>query len=463
MVKHPQIIQGGMGIDVSKYTLSNTVSRLGGQGTISGVTLERVMTRTLQNGDLNGDVRRALRHLPFKEISEKILKNYFVEGGIQKGISYKGVPFLSINPPASLIELIIAANFVYVWLAKEGHTSPISINYLEKVSMPHIYAITGAMLADVDFITMGAGIPIKIPAVITAVQNWETASYPIPVLGKDGKKFDYVMSFNPQTFLGEKPYEINKPGFIPIISSNLLATLFTTKLPQGSVYGFVVEEPTAGGHNAPPRNKVEYGEKDFVNYEKLAELGLPFWIAGGYASPERLQWSLSMGAKGIQCGSIFALCEESGMNPKIRKQLRKFGFNGQLDIKTDFKVSPTDYPFKVAQLNETLSEENVYSSRERICSQGGLIVLYEKENGSIGYRCPSEPVEKYLSKGGEVGDTIGRGCLCNGLLSTAGLGDSWEPPIVTLGDDTSFLFELMEDENSSYGAIDAMRYLNSFY
>lgn len=461
-IKYPRIIQGGMGINISNYHLASSVSMLGQQGTISGVTLERVLIRILQNGDLDGDIRRALSFFPFPKISEKILQKYFIEGGIKKLTPFKGVPFFSINPPASLIELVIAANFCMVWLAKEEHNNPVSINYLEKVSMPHIYAITGAMLAGVDFITMGAGIPIKIPPVIEAISKWETASYPIPVDGKDGKRFNHIMSFDPKSFLGEKPFEIKKPGFIPIISSNILAQKLLKELPVGDVYGFVVEEYFAGGHNAPPRNKIDYGEKDFVNYEKLAEMGLPFWIGGKYASPEKLEWALSIGAKGIQAGSIFALCEDSGMDIMIRRSLRRLGYNQELNVKTDFRVSPTDYPFKVAQLPETLSEENVYNSRERVCSQGGLIVLYEKENGSIGYRCPSEPIDKYLSKGGKIEETVGRGCLCNGLLSTAGLGDFGEPPIVTMGDETIFLKRLMLNERDWYGAREAIDYLLSF-
>jgi nitronate monooxygenase len=65
---------------------------------------------------------------------------------------------------------------------------------------------------------------------------------------------------------------------------------------NGRVDGFVVEGPTAGGHNAPPRGKLQlndlgepvYGERDRVDLTKLRDLGLPFWLAGGYGSRERL-------------------------------------------------------------------------------------------------------------------------------------------------------------------------------
>ena len=468
METYPKIIQGGMGIYISSPHLARTVSMLGQQGTVSGVTLERILVRILQHGDLDGHMRRALSHFPFPHIAEEVVNAFYVEGGISKGKTIKGIPFFSLYPPDILIKTVICANFAFVWLAKEGHSNPVSINYLEKVSMPHIYAITGAMLAGVDIITMGAGIPIKIPGVIDAISKWETVSYPIPVLGKDGKTFSVQMYFDPGAFLGKKPFEIMKPKFIPIISSNLLVTLFLTKLPSGSVHGFVVEEPIAGGHNAPPRRVLyddlgqalpSYGDKDKVDYAKLADKAIPFWIGGGYASPERLEWAFSLGAMGIQTGSIFALSDDSGMHPEIRRRMRQRAFNKSLIVKTDMRASPTGYPFKVAQLDDTVSNHDVYESRNRVCSQGGLIELYEKRDDSVGYRCAAEPIDKFVAKGGDLADTVGRKCLCNGLLAAAGLNDVKEPAIVTIGDDLSFLTHLMKHENDSYTAADAIRYL----
>ena len=174
------------------------------------------------------------------------------------------------------------------------------------------------------------------------------------------------------------------------------------KLPPGSIYGFVVEEPTAGGHNAPPRNKINYGEKDYVDYKKLSELGLPFWIGGGYTSPSALHQAMQLGAAGIQVGSIFALSEESGMNPDARREVRGLGFRDELKVRTDMRISPTGFPFKVIELPGTISENSIYESRKRICNIGGLVSLYEKEDGKIRRRCAAEPVDKFLKKGGKL-------------------------------------------------------------
>lgn len=462
----PKIIQGGMGVNISSWSLARTVSLLGQRGTVSGAGLQRMITRMLQAGDEGGHIRRALSHFPFPEIAEKIIAMYYVKDGIPKGTPFKATPVFTINPSRLLILLTVCASYAIIWLAKENNPNPVSINYLEKIAMPHVYAITGAMLADVDYITMGAGIPLQVPAVLSAIAEGREASYHLPVIGKNITS--HAMRFNPVEFFGGKLPPIRKPGFVPIISSNLLANILLKKLPPGSIHGFVVEEPTAGGHNAPPRKPILnekgepepiYGEKDIVDYPALAALGLPFWIGGSYASPEKLKWAFSVGAAGIQAGSIFALSEESGMSPDIRRKLRKLGFEGTLTIKTDMRISPTGFPFKVADLPETIADSAVYAARTRICDQGELVSLYERPDGKIGSRCASEPIDKYVAKGGNAADCVGRGCLCNGLITTAGFGNEEEPPVVTLGDDVAFLPYLMADSESSYTVADALKYL----
>ncbi len=62
-----------------------------------------------------------------------------------------------------------------------------------------------------------------------------------------------------------------------------------------------------------------YGPRDVVNLDKIAGLGLPFWLAGSYGSPERLREALAQGASGIQVGTAFALSKESGLDPDVRR------------------------------------------------------------------------------------------------------------------------------------------------
>jgi len=464
----PQIIQGGMGVKISDWPLARAVSMRGQQGTISGVALERVLALLLQLGDKGDHIHRALAHFPFPDVAKKVLNAFCPKDKTKPVKIFRSTPVFSIKPSELLISLTICANFAFVWLAKEGHKYPISINYLEKLAMPHIYAITGAMLAGVDYITMGAGIPIQIPQVIQDLCVGHTAKYRVPVVGKNIT--EVTMRFSPLEFFGSSFSELAKPKFLPIISSNLLAKLFMTKLPLGSVDGFIIERPSAGGHNAPPRKllfdeqgELIYGPKDQVNYTEIAEYGLPFWIGGSAGSPEQLRWALAQSANGIQVGTIFALCEESGMDPVLKNRLRQSAYDGQLQIKTGIRSSPTGFPFKVAQLSGTISDPTVYATRNRICDQGGLVSLYERPDGKIAYRCSAEPIEDYLRKGGSLDETVDRICLCNGLIATTSISTkaNYEPALVTLGDDTSFVKYLMSKSDSSYTANDAIDYLLS--
>jgi len=202
---------------------------------------------------------------------------------------------------------------------------------------------------------------------------------------------------------------------------------------------------TAGGHNAPPRGALQldgdgqpiYGQRNVVDLPRLAELGLPFWLAGGYGTPARLGEALSMGAAGVQIGTAFALCRESGLTESNRRALRALSASGEARVYTDPLASPTGFPFKVAPLAGTLSDDEVFRRRERVCDLGFLRRVYRREDGRLGYRCPSEPVDEYLRKGGAVEDTAGRKCLCNALLANVGLAqvraDGEEASLLTVG------------------------------
>ncbi len=89
---------------------------------------------------------------------------------------------------------------------------------------------------------------------------------------------------------------------------------------------------------------------------------------------------------------------------------------------------------------------------------------YLKEDGKVGYRCPAEPVDAYVRKGGTAVETDGRRCLCNALVANIGHGqhrpDGYvEPPLLTLGQDLGFLPDLVRAIGGDYFAADAIDYL----
>lgn len=463
----PKIIQGGMGVGVSSAQLANTVSKHGQLGVVSGTALGLTFARRLmQKG--NDVYIEALKHFPFKKMAERILKRFHPK---QAEDPFKMVEMPSIHPSEDLNELIVAANFVEVHLAKKGHQGMVGINFLEKIQFPTLASIYGAILAGVDYILMGAGIPHRIPDVIQKLSNHEEAVYPIKVQNDLSNDIE-LSTFSPKSFAKDETLpKLKKPQFLAIIGSHTLAT-YLMKSEFGTPDGFVVEMPIAGGHNAPPRGRYPltesgepiYGERDIVDFETLKALNKPFWLAGGYGHPDALKEALSLGAVGIQVGTAFAFSNESGFEASLKQRVLRQVLSKNIRVKTDIKASPTGFPFKVASVEGTLSEDALYASRTRICDLGYLREAYRKENGSIGYRCPSEPVEDYVRKGGKIEDTIGRKCLCNGLVAGIGLGqkrksNQEELPLVTSGDDLLNLSPLIHEDTYSYSAVEVLNYI----
>jgi nitronate monooxygenase len=327
------------------------------------------------------------------------------------------------------------------------------------------------MLAGVDYVLMGAGIPQSIPGMLDRLANGEVAELPLRVVGADTAD-NYVSRFDPAAFTpGEVP-RLERPKFLAIVGSSTLATMLARKA-NGRVDGFVVEGPTAGGHNAPPRGKPQlsprgepvYGARDEVDLKAIHALQRPFWLAGAYGSPEGVVQALEAGATGVQVGTAFAFCNQSGLNENIRQRVLRMSRRGELDVFTDPVASPTGFPFKVLHLEGTLSEPTNYQQRQRGCDLGFLRQVYKKPDGEVGWRCPAERVESYVGKGGKAEDAMGRKCLCNGLLANVGLQQvrDGEPerPLVTCGDDVkATLMQLSSHGNaSSYSAADVVRYL----
>jgi nitronate monooxygenase len=472
MVQFPKIIQGGMGVGVSNWRLANAVSRLGQLGVVSGTAIDQLFVRRLADGDLGGHMRRGLEAFPFPEMARRIWQDYFVPGGKSSGTPYPTVQMHQRKDSPKLIELCMVSNFVEVFLAREGHKNPVGINFLEKVQLPHLPSIYGAMLAGVGYVLMGAGIPLHIPGVLDAYAMHQAADYKLAVTGAVPGQ-DTQMHLDPAEFAEGPLPTLSRPRFLAIVSSNTLATTMLRRA-TGRVDGLVIESPTAGGHNAPPRGKLQlneagepvYGERDRVDIEGLRALGVPFWLAGGYGNAEKLREALEQGAAGIQVGTAFAFSEESGMRPDLKKRLMAQAKMGTGDVFTDPLASPTGFPFKVAQLEGTSSAFNIYQERKRVCDLGYLRDPYSTEEGKIGYRCSAEPVANYLAKGGKIEDTVGRKCLCNALMANIGHAqtrkdDVEEPPLVTVGDDLNTIATFLAPGRESYSAADVVKSLLS--
>lgn len=205
------------------------------------------------------------------------------------------------------------------------------------------------MLADVDYVIMGAGIPNKIPGILDALAEGKDCALPIEVSGAnndDEAQVAFAMKFSPTKFwketespaLAQEP--LRRPDFLPIVSSTTLAQSLLKRSngegPTRGINGFVVELNSAGGHNAPPRGwryeptnpsmseeerkqkglnergEPVYGEKDMVDVKDFGKVakGLPYWFAGSYGRKEKLVQVLEGGGNGIQVKMIYTLLDE---------------------------------------------------------------------------------------------------------------------------------------------------------
>lgn len=466
----PVIIQGGMGAAVSDWRLANAVSSHGQLGVVSGVALGAILARRLESGDPGGHMRRALAAFPMKDAAKRIIDRHYIENGKNPDDRFAVKPMAKMKSSQRVLDLMIAGNFCEVYLAKEGHSNPVGVNFLEKIQVTTLPSLYGVMLAGVDYVLMGAGIPRYVPGILDRLAEGLDVELKVDVKGLTEQGDPYIR-FSPKEYAQELVGKLHRPDFLAIVSSHVLARMLATKS-NGEVNGFVVEYPVAGGHNAPPRKKGEfneagepiYGERDVPDLTAIAALGKPYWLAGGFGEPEMLTEALKLGAVGVQVGTAFAYCNESGFTREIKDEVIMKSRDGTLEVYTDAVASPTGFPFKVLLLNDTLTNERVYEKRSRICDLGYLRHAYEKEDGAIGWRCPSEPVDDYVRKGGDIADTVGRKCLCNSLVANVGLpqiqrNGEIEGILITSGDDALRVSRFAPEGSTAYSAADVINYL----
>jgi nitronate monooxygenase len=478
-----KLIQGGMGVYVSNWRLARTVAtaRPGvTAGTVSGTALDVVYVRLLQLGDPGGHARRALRAFDAKfdvNIGRDICDRYFVEGGKAPDARFRSAPMqilrthdgrktfemptsdtttIPVKLDDDIIELLIATGYAEVWLAKEGHDGKVFINFLNKIELPLIYVLYGAMLAGVDGVIVGAGNPDGLPAACRELAQHAAVSHEVSVLYR-ARGEEFKLEFDPKSVAGGKltRHPVAKPAFLAIVSlEDLVKALATSQ--SAPPDGFIIEHHTAGGHNANPQGPLTvddvgqpiYGERDEADLDAIRAVGMPFWLAGGYGSGPGFQRALNAGAKGIQVGTAFAMAEESGMKPEYRSAILAAIKSGvdDADLVRTTMFSPTGFSFKVVQLEGTLADDDVYADRRRICDIGLLQQRGFNKPGAdnqrtLFQRCPAEPVDHFVNKRGLERNTDERRCLCNGLLACVGLGQTKEiqgeiveePAIVTLG------------------------------
>ena len=206
----------------------------------------------------------------------------FLPDGRAAGTPYRLLPMYrqAVSRRASGITML--ANFVEVHLAKEGHDGLVGINLLTKIQLPTLALLYGAMLAGVDYVLMGAGIPREIPAAST---RWRSTSPPryVSTSWVAGRRDRTDAARSRRARDGTRR---SAAVFLPIVSSNSLATPRAQGRRQvdGSSSRGRSRAATTRRRAASSRN--ERGEPFTARatrwtWPKVRELGLPFWLAGG--------------------------------------------------------------------------------------------------------------------------------------------------------------------------------------
>lgn len=483
----PLVVSGGKAVGVSGWQEAHAAALYGPEamGTIGGTGLAIVVARELQEGDKDSYLRKAFAAFPNKAMAKRVWREWFIKGGKKEDQPYKSIPMMNFHPSKKIKELTILANFTTVKLAKEGleegKHGKIAINYLTKVEPPHLYEIYGAMLAGVDAIVMGAGIPKQIPQMLNNYADYKEASYALDVKGAKAGEFKMRLDpckFVPTRLVGRK---LKRPRFLTIVARHELAEFMEKEKrePDKGVDGYIVAySGINAGHSAPPRKEKDKTaaeptytpENDYADLQVMRGLGKPFWLAGGQADPDKLIEALDKGAAGIQVGSITAASKESNIKEGFKQSVRRLGYNNQLKVATDRRISPTGFYFNWAFVPDAFSEA-LSRLRERICDLGYLRELYKREDGSLGYRCPADVVSTYVQSGGKEADTKDRACICNHLTATIGkaqirlIDGEWveEKALVTFCNapeiTSKFFHALMRNENDTYTVANAFDYL----
>ncbi len=424
-----------MGAHISSANLARETSRLGALGVVSGVGLRQIVITQIRLGDTNAI--EVARTFPIPGYFEELLR-YCPGGDHADRAIPMDVPDRVRGAIAKRLSTI--CSYVEVRRAKAGHLGQVGINVMWKCALTALPTIYGAMLAGVDALLCGAGVPMELPDIVRRMRTGEDLEY-TPLTGTSTNVNLQIAGDNSASVLQNHPV----PRLLPILSNYAFCKRLLDTWRQRyecEPSAFILENHAAGGHNAPPRDHVAFGSSDDLEsyFDKVLRIGLPVYVAGdfpdGGTQSDMLEW-LSRGAYGIQVGSRFALCEESGMRPDLKYEIIEQNQNDELQVDTDMRMSPTGYPLKFVRLPGTLSEPEVREAQRHVCNLGYLMHSHvdvdEAGNSKESYLCAAMPPDQLQKRGGDTADGDGRICLCNALLATAGYNHASEPVLVTLG------------------------------
>ena len=284
----------------------------------------------------------------------------------------------------------MVANFVEVRLAREGHDRPVGINYLEKIPIPHLPSLYGALLAGVHYVLMGAGIPFRVPGALDRLAGHEAATYPLSLAGHATTPCGVVRSARSSS--ASLPLS-SVPPFLP--SSRQRSPRRSCAPTASSTASSSKARPPAAQRAAAWQDAAERDRRTRLRRARRARsakfrgLGLPFWLAGGYAQPRSPRGGPRRGRSGHPVGTAFAFCDDSGLRPDYNAALLAEIRDGTPRADRSARVAHR-LPVQGRAVAGTMSEAAVYETRPRL-RPGYLREAYRPETDRR-LRCPAEPV-----------------------------------------------------------------------
>jgi len=205
-----------MGIAISGWPLARAVAQAGQLGVVSGTAIDSVFVRRLQDDGVDESLRAVLDDFPVPSVVNEVVEQFAT---VRRSASapYRTIPMLTHRNVQRSQDVLVLAAYVEVALAKRGHDGLVGINLLTKVQIPTVPTLYGAMLAGVDYVVMGAGVPTHIPGVLERLALGQTVDSPLNTIGKISSEEIPALHFDPRATHLLTPFDhpSSSPSFPP--------------------------------------------------------------------------------------------------------------------------------------------------------------------------------------------------------------------------------------------------------
>ena len=440
----PRLLHASPRLAISTWRLARAIAATGQLGVVPSAPLAPVLARRLELGDLDGELRRAMEHFPYPGVARRVWEQHHRPGGKRADEPFAPTRQPVINNGPALTELTVLANFVEVWLAREDRPGPIGLALHDQAQTALLPSLYGGLLAGADFVLVSGRNPALIPGLLQRLREGRAGE-----LNVNPTEPDLACGFDPRVLGDALIPDLPRPRLLVWVDSPEQAASVCLRA-SGHIDGFVWDLPPG-----PRRNQ---------DLERWRSLGVPFWFHGSPATREHFAEARRAGAEGLSLATPFTFCEESPLDEAIKARVLTLATQSPEQLKLGHIPDPSGQTVSVLQWEETAPAPDCLAGRSRLCDIGYFREVYRRPDGTVGYRCPGEPIAHFTAKGGSSAAARGQVCLCNSLLATLGLaqlrdGDELERLIIPAGEDVRELARFLPPGRPRFTAAEVVAYL----